>query len=306
VPPPGGQPRRGPRRIRRPRACPSRAHLAGRTELGLPQLHRPRNSPTPTALIEKLHPLTGQPGLAAAVYTQTTDVEIEVNGLMTYDRAGYQDGRRDSIAAANQQLYTPPPETRAAGRSTDPPSTPLVAHDPYFSIWSPADRLTGRGHRPLDRRPHRLTSLIRIDGKHLPADGTQSARTCRRWSNRARGPAHAHDLHLQGGGVELTLTFMTAALPEDLDVLSRPVTYLVWDVQGRPTARPTRSTLLRCRRRTRRQRTSQEVQWSGDAGIPFRPSRSATTRQAVLVRKGDDVRIDWGYLYLAAPASLQP
>ena len=26
-------------------------------------------------------------GLAAAIYTQTTDVEIEVNGLMTYDRA---------------------------------------------------------------------------------------------------------------------------------------------------------------------------------------------------------------------------
>ena len=26
-------------------------------------------------------------GLSAAVYTQTTDVEIEVNGLMTYDRA---------------------------------------------------------------------------------------------------------------------------------------------------------------------------------------------------------------------------
>ena len=26
-------------------------------------------------------------GCAAAVYTQTTDVEIEVNGLMTYDRA---------------------------------------------------------------------------------------------------------------------------------------------------------------------------------------------------------------------------
>jgi len=25
-------------------------------------------------------------GLAAAVYTQTTDVEIEVNGIMTYDR----------------------------------------------------------------------------------------------------------------------------------------------------------------------------------------------------------------------------
>jgi beta-galactosidase/beta-glucuronidase len=36
-------------------------------------------------LIEKLEPLVAK-GLAAAVYTQTTDVEIEVNGLMTYDR----------------------------------------------------------------------------------------------------------------------------------------------------------------------------------------------------------------------------
>ena len=33
---------------------------------------------TMTALIQK--------GLSAAVYTQTTDVEVETNGLMTYDR----------------------------------------------------------------------------------------------------------------------------------------------------------------------------------------------------------------------------
>ncbi len=36
-------------------------------------------------LMEKLEPLVRQ-GLAAAIYTQTTDVEGEVNGLMTYDR----------------------------------------------------------------------------------------------------------------------------------------------------------------------------------------------------------------------------
>jgi hypothetical protein len=37
-------------------------------------------------LIKKLYPFVID-GLSAAVYTQTTDVEIEVNGLMTYDRA---------------------------------------------------------------------------------------------------------------------------------------------------------------------------------------------------------------------------
>jgi hypothetical protein len=39
------------------------------------------------ALIEEqLIPLITK-GLAAAIYTQTTDVEIEVNGFLTYDRA---------------------------------------------------------------------------------------------------------------------------------------------------------------------------------------------------------------------------
>ena len=35
--------------------------------------------------VEKLKVLK-QTGVAAAVYTQTTDVEVEVNGLITYDR----------------------------------------------------------------------------------------------------------------------------------------------------------------------------------------------------------------------------
>jgi hypothetical protein len=38
-----------------------------------------------TELIKNLYPLADR-GLAAAVYTQTSDCEIEVNGLMTYDR----------------------------------------------------------------------------------------------------------------------------------------------------------------------------------------------------------------------------
>jgi hypothetical protein len=40
-----------------------------------------------TNLITDLRQLVETRGLAAAVYTQTTDVEIEVNGMMTYDRA---------------------------------------------------------------------------------------------------------------------------------------------------------------------------------------------------------------------------
>jgi Glycosyl hydrolases family 2/Glycosyl hydrolases family 2, sugar binding domain/Glycosyl hydrolases family 2, TIM barrel domain len=54
-------------------------------------------------LIEKLGPLVAD-GLSAAVYTQTTDVEIEVNGLMTYDRALIKMDRV-RVAEANRRIY---------------------------------------------------------------------------------------------------------------------------------------------------------------------------------------------------------
>jgi beta-galactosidase/beta-glucuronidase len=52
-------------------------------------------------LVAKLFPLIEAKGLSAAVYTQTTDVEGEVNGLMTYDRALVK-MNLDKVAAANR------------------------------------------------------------------------------------------------------------------------------------------------------------------------------------------------------------
>ncbi|TAH37296.1 MAG: hypothetical protein EYC70_10000 [Planctomycetota bacterium] len=61
-------------------------------------------------LMTRLRPLIGE-GLSAAVYTQTTDVEIEVNGLMTYDRAVLKmDAER--AREAHRKLFLPPPFQR--------------------------------------------------------------------------------------------------------------------------------------------------------------------------------------------------
>ena len=55
----------------------------------------------------RLGALVGR-GLAAAVYTQTTDVEVEVNGLMTYDRAILK--LPPQAREWNERLYQPLPE----------------------------------------------------------------------------------------------------------------------------------------------------------------------------------------------------
>ena len=58
-------------------------------------------------LLGRLRPLIGS-GLSAAVYTQTTDVEVEVNGYMTYDRAMIKADAK-KMAEASRKLYLPPP-----------------------------------------------------------------------------------------------------------------------------------------------------------------------------------------------------
>lgn len=59
-------------------------------------------------LMVALRPMIGE-GLNAAIYTQVSDVEIEVNGVMTYDRKVLKmDAER--VRRANQKLYLPPPQ----------------------------------------------------------------------------------------------------------------------------------------------------------------------------------------------------
>jgi beta-galactosidase/beta-glucuronidase len=65
-------------------------------------------------LIDALKPLIPQ-GLAAAIYTQTTDVEGEVNGLMTYDRRVIKfDSAK--LYQLHRQLIEPTSQSKAAGR----------------------------------------------------------------------------------------------------------------------------------------------------------------------------------------------
>jgi len=73
-------------------------------------------------------------GLSSAIYTQTTDVEVEVNGVMTYDR-GVTKLDADSVAA-NRRLYEAPPRVVHVDSASDrKPQTWRFTTDQPAQTW---------------------------------------------------------------------------------------------------------------------------------------------------------------------------
>lgn len=192
----------------------------------------------------------------------------------------------------------------AAEAALRPPSVPLVACDPYFSIWSPANNLTDADSVHWTGKPHRLTSLVRIDGKAFRLMGREPANVPPLPQTGLEVLPTRTIYTFEGEGARVTLTFMTAALPDDLMIYSRPVTYVTYDL--RATSDQPRDIQLyfdASAELTVDDPRSQQVEWSQPDIGKLATVRMGSVDQSVLERKGDDLRIDWGYLYAAAPSS---
>jgi len=87
-------------------------------------------------LLQAAYKLRDTAGLSAAVYTQTTDVEVECNGLMTYDRAIIKPDL-ERVAAVNQGDFSkipPPPIVK-----TLVPTSEKKAAEWRYTFDKPAD-----------------------------------------------------------------------------------------------------------------------------------------------------------------------
>ncbi|OYV77973.1 MAG: hypothetical protein B7Z73_19920 [Planctomycetia bacterium 21-64-5] len=111
-------------------------------------------------LLDQLRLLEAQ-GLAAAVYTQTTDVEVEVNGLMTYDRAIV---KQDPAAAAAEaaRLFGPMPVVR--------PVVPTSEQTPQtwrYTTTSPGESWTQPGFDDAVGGAHHLEHRRYLDAAYV-------------------------------------------------------------------------------------------------------------------------------------------
>src|SRR5687767_2537850 len=96
------------------------------------------------------------------------------------------------------------------------PSVPLVAHDPYFSVWSAADKLTDASTKHWTGANQPLIGLIRINGKAFRFLGNAPADTPALPQVRREITPTRTIVTFEGEGVRLTVTFTSPLLPDDI------------------------------------------------------------------------------------------
>ena len=184
-----------------------------------------------------------------------------------------------------------------------PPAVPLVTFDPYLSIWSCADQLTDRNTRHWTKHEHSLVSLIRVDGQTFRLMGNDPAAVPPLPQTKLTITPTRSKYEFDGAGVHVTLTFVTPALPQDLDALSLPLSFITWQVRAVDGKNHAVSIYDSTSSELVVNQTDEKVDWAREKAGSLTALRVGTVEQPVVGSSGDDHRINWGYAYAAAPVS---
>jgi hypothetical protein len=186
-----------------------------------------------------------------------------------------------------------------------PPAVPLIVHNPYFSVWSMADKLTDDHTRHWTGTEQPLTSLIRVDEATFRIMGRMPEKTPALPQTGVEVLPTRTVYEFEGAGIHLDLTFLTPAIASDVEVLSRPVTYLIWTVRATDSRQHKVEVYFDASAALAVNARDQAVVW-GRFRLPGMDAlRVGTEQQPVLAKDGDNLRIDWGYLYVAAPNGVE-
>lgn len=183
------------------------------------------------------------------------------------------------------------------------PANPLIAIDPYFSVWSATDDLADSFPVHWTGAVNAMTSFVKIDGKNYRLMGrcvdldnlavkmTQTNRTV-----RATNTTYT----FRDAGIELTLTFTNPHLPDDLELFSRPVTYVTWQAHSIDGKKHDVKIYFDATAELCVNTTDQEVVGSRAITKNLNVLRFGSKDQPILEKSGDLIRIDWGYFIVAS------
>ncbi len=105
------------------------------------------------------------------------------------------------------------------------------------------------------------------------------------------------------GEVDLNLNFLSPLLLDDLDLLSRPLSYITITINSNDGKPHETNIYLGVSTNLAKNNLKQSVSAEWYEKDQLSIFKTGTLDQRILKRKGDDTRIDWGYLYQATPSN---
>ncbi|MDD7884743.1 glutaminase family protein [Flavivirga sp. 57AJ16] len=103
------------------------------------------------------------------------------------------------------------------------------------------------------------------------------------------------------GGVDVKLTFTSPLLLDDLDLMSRPVSYIDTEIKSNDGKAHETKLFFGASSDIAVNNTAQKVTAEQYNSGKLSILKTGTVEQPILRKKGDELRIDWGYLYMAVP-----
>jgi hypothetical protein len=199
----------------------------------------------------------------------------------------------------------------AQDKTFRPPSVPLVVHDPYFSIWSPANKLTDAETVHWTGKKHSLHAMIRIDGKTYRLMGAEP-KDVPAMEQTGLSVTPLETVYTFGcDEATVQMAFRTPLLPNDLDLMSRPATYIICSANTKGKSRDM-AFYFDAGAEIAVNQPEQTVTWS-KLDIPDTTTiKLGSVDQPILGKRGDDLRIDWGHMLFSVrhvvnfPAELGP
>ncbi len=181
------------------------------------------------------------------------------------------------------------------------PSVPLITCDPYFSVWSPSDTLFGADTCSWTGAKKAMEGIIKVDDVSYRFMGTAKGEKEMEQTGLHITPTGSY-YTFRGGNVNLRLTFLTPLLLAEPELISRPCSYIAYDISSEDGKIHTVELEVSMEEGHCYDGPAQREMTGGVHCMErFTAAWMGQKKQAPLSHSGDDITIDWGYLYLAAP-----
>lgn len=179
------------------------------------------------------------------------------------------------------------------------PAVPVITHDPYFSLWDigkhpAADNLR---HWTDAQKPIRGNAVIDGTAVRFLGRGGQQSMRCVETEITPLSTRYVWEAL----GVRLQLTFTSPLLPDDLDILSTPVSFVQMEVTSLDGKEHQVELSLSATERlccSGEMSPEMRCDFFTDRGLQI--GYMGKKRQSPLNSSGDSLTIDWGYLLFGA------